>query len=284
MIYDPDTTFTPENHAYFARVIQTLIHEFTHVEQYRADGYDIATYGYSYLFQWCSHGGYSASPLEADAIAKQTQMDDILLFGAPGNDFFQVWKNQYLQPIIGFPLDKDFTTVDDTIRELPFQRGLLQIKDRACYRTFTIDEAANRPKSVCNPNYPCYDKRSTSARPRRRSPLPPENPPEGGDGPRVPCSKDEKDARDKACRDAQAEWKALENRPWNCDVTIAKPEPVQEPPAPKPGCPPNCDLITIVPLTSKSCQFDNPPKGCDHEAAEANNKECNRLRAACAAP
>ena len=286
VVYDPDTSFTPDKDAYFARVAQTLIHELTHVEQYEGFGYDIASFAYSYLFEWCSAGSYTGSPYEADPIAKQTQMDEILLFGASGNDFFQIWKYQYLQPILGFPLEKTYTTVDDSIRELSFQKGLLQIKDRACYRTFTIDEAANQEKSNCNPdsNYPCHDKRSSSTRPLRRSPLPPEFPNQNGDGPNTPCSVEEKAAKAKACRDAKAAWSDLQTRAWICDITILKPEPVQAAPTPKPGCPPACDLIALVPVTSHSCQLDDPPKGCDHEEAEASNKECNRLRAACATP
>lgn len=269
----PVTSFSESNHQEFEFLMQTLIHEFTHVDQYRRKGYDIAAFGYEYLFQWCSNGGYSKITLEVDAYAQQSKMNGLLLFDPlhqQGNEFFQVWRTRNLGPTLGNPIAQMFTTVDG-IRELSFQRGLLQIKDGPCFRTFSSDEVSLRAQSDCNPNSPCFERRDAMRGP-------------GDDGPRIPCDRGEKTAIKNACTKAKAAWNSLKNsRSWNCDLNLPVPgaPPPPPPPPPPPGCPPDCDIITHIPRTSKSCQFDDPPLGCFWEAADENNKKCKAERKRC---
>ena len=261
------TSFSESTFQEFEYLVQTLIHEFTHVDQYRRKGYDIAAFGYEYLFQWCSNGGYSAITLEVDAYAQQTKMNGLLLFDSnnrQGNEFFQIWRSRNLGPSLGNPIAQMYTTVS-SIRELPFQRGLMQIKDGPCFRTFNNDETSIRAQSDCNPDARCRKRRDALRGP--------------GNDPPDPCDTEETKAANKACTDAKATWSSLESRGWACDLNL--PVPGAQPAPQKPGCPPACEIIPRVSHTSKSCQFEDPPLGCDWEAADENNANCMDERAKC---
>ena len=275
----PVQSFSESNYLDFEYLVQTLIHEFTHVDQYRRKGYDLTSFGYEYLFQWCSNGGYSKITLEVDAYATQNKVNQLLLFdyrNPHGNEFFQVWRTHNLGPALGNPIAQTFTTVSPTVRELPFQLGMLQIQDGPCFRTFTNAEISFRAQSNCNP-------RAAQCHARREA-MPPTNPKSdepGPTGPRIPCDK-EKDATVKECNAAKSAWASLDGRGWTCDLNL--PIPPGPPPPPKAGCPPGCDIINLVPQTSHSCLFDEPPLGCDHAAAAAANAECKKKIQFCSSP
>ena len=276
------------NYLDFRRNVHLLIHEFTHVEQYRDRDWDIAQFGHEYTFQLCKAGfDPTALPLEQEAYGREGEVDALLVPGLPGNAFFWIWKFANLQPALGFPIARAPSSPDpnDRLIELPFQNGVLQIsnpgEDTPLYRTFTNQEIALRGPANCNANPPCYDSRR---RHLTRSPMP--MPP---DGPPQKCDKETKDALAKQCRDAKDAWNGIVvKRQWQSNVTIPKktetpssPGDDTPQPTPKPGCPPNCHIIQLVPISSHSCQLDNPPDGCDHEAANENNKDCHQKIAAC---
>ena len=265
----PVTSFSESTFQEFEFLVQTLIHEFTHVDQYRQKGYDISSFGYEYLFQWCSNGGYSAITLEVDAYAQQTKMNDLLLFDSAhqrGNEFFQVWRTQNLGSLLGNPIAQTYTTTSN-IRELPFQRGLMQITDGPCFRTFNSDEASIRAQSNCNANAKCLDSRDALRGP--------------GNDPPTPCDREEAEAARIACTNAKSAWNSLNARAWTCNLNL--PVPGAQPPPQKPGCPPDCEIVPHVSHTSKSCQFDDPPPGCDWGAVDESNAQCRAERARCAA-
>lgn len=274
-------SFSESSYLDFEILMQTLIHEFTHVDQYRRLGYDIAAFGYEYLFQWCSNGGYDKITLEVDAYATQHKVDSLLLFkrdNQRGNEFFQVWRTRNLGPLLGNPIAQTYTNIPGGgIRELPFQLGTLQIQDGPCFGTFTSAEITARENSKCSSNPICH---------ARRDARPPINPPKDGDpgpsGPRIPCSPDEKAQLGAACQDANNAWAAVSNRAWACNLGLPVPPP--PPPPPKPGCPAGCSIIRPIPITSHSCQFVNPPLGCNAEDVKIANGECSAKTKICNSP
>lgn len=276
----PVQSFSESNFQDFEYLVQTLIHEFTHVDQYRRHGYDITGFGYEYLFQWCSNGGYSKITLEVDAYATQRKVDGLLRFDAQnqvGNEFFQVWRTRNLGPSLGNPIAQTYTTLPTGVRELPFQLGLLQIQNGPCYRTFSSAEVSARALSTCNPNPVCNARRDA------RSPTNP-GPDDPSPGPRIPCSAEEKAAIQNECQDHKAAWAAVSSRAWTCNLNLPVPGQPPQLSTPKPGCPAACSIVASIPPTAHSCQGDSPPKGCDHEGAAAANADCRAKRAFCSSP
>ena len=212
-------------------------------------------------------------------------MDPLLLFDVAtqkGNEFFQVWRTRNLGPTLGNPTAQMFTTIpadahNPLIRELPFQKGVLQINSGTCFRTFTLNEIALRGQANCNPNAKCLGKR-TPLCPENQDchpetpQKPPKNPPTS-----PPCTAAQQaaqDAQNTACRNAQASWASLNSRAFTCNLNLPDPSP----PA---GCPVDCEIITLVPAGSKPCGFSDPPPGCDHETALEHNKQCRAKNATC---
>lgn len=278
----PIQSFSESNHRDFEFLVQTLIHEFTHVDQYRRKGYDITSFGYEYLFQWCSNGGYDKITLEVDAYATQHKVDSLLFFDVnhqQGNEFFQVWRTRNLGPQLGNPIAQTYTSLSPSLRELPFQRGTLQIQDGPCFRTFTTDEILAREAAKCSTTAKCFAKRVP--RPLMNTKGPKDGDP-GPTGPKEPCTNDEKVAQAQACQDSKNKWNAVSNRGWTCNLGLPVPPP--PPPPPKPGCPASCSIERPVPITSHSCQFDDPPIGCNASDLEAANAECKAQQKYCNSP
>lgn len=208
-------------------------------------------------------------------------MDGLLLFDwrtQPGNEFFHVWRTRNLGPALGNPVVQMYSTVSTNpfnIRELRLERGVLQIKDGPCFRTFRNAEISFRDQSDCNPNIRCRRRNRRDALQK----LP------GGGGGRDddpgPGPTDCGDAKE-ACSAAKTAWSSLSSRAWTCDLRL--PTPAPPPPPPKAGCPPSCDIIQKVPHASKSCRFDEPPAGCDWAFADDNNEKCRAEIQRCSAP
>lgn len=280
----PVQSFSESNHRDFEYLVQTLIHEFTHVDQYRRKGYDLTSFGYEYLFQWCSNGGYDKITLEVDAYATQTKVNSLLLFDVnhqQGNEFFQVWRTRNLGPQLGNPVAQTYTSISPSLRELTFQRGTLQIQNGPCFRTFTADEINAREAAKCSTSTTtkCVTKRNPL--PLMNNKLPKDGDP-GPSGPSIPCTKDEKTAQAQACQDSKNKWNAISNRAWTCNLGLPIPPP--PPPPPKPGCPASCSIERPVPITSHSCQFDDPPIGCNGADLAAANAACKAQQNYCNSP
>lgn len=60
----------------FIRNTKLLIHEIEHVKQYESHGYNLASYGYRYLFQYCKAGfKYRQLAYEASAYTVQVRKE-----------------------------------------------------------------------------------------------------------------------------------------------------------------------------------------------------------------
>lgn len=231
-IYFPDeatTSFAEGQAAAFEFMTTNLIHELQHVKQYKQRGYNLHSFGLDYIYDWCYHGGYEKIPVEVEAYAIQKLMKDILPFSPAtrkGNEFFQVWRTQKLGPTLGNPTQQTFSVIPALAanppiltRELTFQKGIMQISDTTCFRTFSTFEIALRSSAQCDPSALCHKKRSPSPSP---SPLCPINEdcthPEPEDDPTTipppsPCTPAQQrgqDAVNAACLKARSDWAAVE--------------------------------------------------------------------------
>jgi hypothetical protein len=150
-----------EDPSFIPLVRHILLHELTHVEQYRAVGYDLSDFGVNYLFHLCEAGGwYNNNQLEEEAVANEDQADSLLTF--TGDQFFQLWSSRHLggQGVgLGFPIAKTFISDTDVlfgpIMELEFQFGLMQIISQTSFRTFSAAEAATKAMTECTHLPPC---------------------------------------------------------------------------------------------------------------------------------
>ncbi len=238
------------------------------------------------MFQFCKAGfNYYNIDYEVAAKGREHDSDDLLAFGSPGNDFFWIWKFGNLQSQLGSPTARTPSTppANEASSELQFQKGVIQINRNLYfnppqYRIFTSDEIIKRNAAQCSTTHPVCAKVKTRDL-NARMPMPPGGPID----PLDKCPGQLKIQAIKQCQAAQAEWNTLRNnRPWKRDITIPQ-RPQTQPPSPsKPGCPPDCHIITLVPASSKSCQLENSPPGCDKEAAMANNKDCRAKLDQCA--
>ncbi|KAL8916285.1 MAG: hypothetical protein Q9208_008596 [Pyrenodesmia sp. 3 TL-2023] len=93
----------------FRRKTKLLLHEFTHVKQYRELGYVKEFFGARYLYNYCTAGlDYDENALEKEADAKAEQVNG-LLDNDIGTQFFDKWKtNNWAEPF-GFPDQKNYT-------------------------------------------------------------------------------------------------------------------------------------------------------------------------------
>ena len=280
---DPVTTFSTADAGAFEIMTRTLIHELAHVKQYKQRGYNLHSFGLDYIYQWCHNGGYEKIDLEVEAYAVQTAMDKLLFFSPAtrqGNEFFQVWRTQKLGPILGNPTAQMFTTLpavppNPVLRELAFQKGVLQINDATCFRTFTLAEIDLRAQANCNPNAICIKKREPfcpvnrdCTRPEQEDPDP--SPPASC----TPAQQAAKDAQNAACRKVRTDWASLSSRAWTCHLSLPDPTP-------RGACPATCQIMTSRPPNSKPCRSDSPPPECDFEVVEEHNKACEAARAKC---
>lgn len=286
-IYFPDapvTKFSTADAGAFETMTRNLIHELAHVKQYKLRGYNLHSFGLDYIYQWCHNGGYLNIDLEIEAYGIQSAMDELLVFSPAtqkGNEFFQVWRTQGLGPILGNPTAQMFDTLPvvpgkPIIRELPFQKGVLQINDATCFRTFTLDEIDLRSRANCNPNAVCIQKREPLC-PKNQDCTGPEHEDPEPNPPTTPCTPAQqaaKDAQNAACRKVQSDWASLNNRAFTCHLGLPDPNP-------RGGCPSTCQMMTAKPPNSKPCLSDNPPPECDFEVVEDHNKKCEAERAHC---
>lgn len=281
------TSFSTAEANAFEIMTRNLIHELAHVKQYKARGYNLHSFGLDYIYQWCHNGGYLKVDLEIEAYGIQTAMDKLLPFSPAtrkGNEFFQVWRTQGLGPLLGNPTAQNFNTLPVVpgkflTRELPFQKGVLQINNAVCFRTFTLAEIDLRTRATCNPNAICIQKRSPLCPVNRdcEGPEPKDTDPSPGTPP--PCNPTQQaatDALNAACRKAQSDWTTLDNsRTFTCNLGLPDPTPIS-------GCPSTCHMLTLKSPNSPACKSDSPPPDCDFEVVEDLNKKCAAERAHCA--
>ncbi|KAG8527828.1 uncharacterized protein KY384_006744 [Bacidia gigantensis] len=113
----PDIEYTDVN---FAATTRLLLHEFTHVKQYQALGYDFNAFGLRYLFDYCTAGfSYEKNDLEAEAYTKQTYMDKLFL--SPGSEFVRLWNTRGVQQQLGFPTAQTYTTTGAVFSQFSLQ-------------------------------------------------------------------------------------------------------------------------------------------------------------------
>jgi hypothetical protein len=162
-----------------------LLHELTHVLQYRDHDYNLNTYALEYCFQYCDDGGYPAGvgqpgmPLEVEAFGHQNDVDDLLQL--PGFEFYQIWSSGNLafgDGGLGFPVQRSFATLTGdprgTILELWFQYGLMQIIPDTAFRTFNSAEGSIRAQAQCSFLPKCSNINRRNPNPQ---PMPPDGPP-----------------------------------------------------------------------------------------------------------
>lgn len=92
----------------FRKNTKNLLHEFTHVQQYRDFGYIDPLFGSKYLFDYCVAGySYKEDIMEKEAYAKQEEVD-ALLDDDIGTQFFDKWKIRNYANSFGFPSQKTY--------------------------------------------------------------------------------------------------------------------------------------------------------------------------------
>lgn len=249
----------------FKSVTRLLIHEFTHVTQYRDVSWNLAAFGTKYLFFICKDGGYEKSRLERDAYEKQKFMDQ--LFEPPGYYFFKIWSDKRLAPTLGLPKARNYIERFEHVGkllELPFQYGTMQVNytnKEVCFRTFSTKEISIRSASACRIQTKCMPPRSTGK--------PIEN------GPKE-CDPEEVQESNAKCKDAKQKWNAINSGKIFRECITSMPSL----PLPPARCPATCKIVTIIPRTSKSCLQEDPPPGCDADAKK-NNDECKKEKIRC---
>lgn len=153
----PEGNFSP---TFKDLIRKILLHELTHVLQYRSMGYSLFDFGIDYLFQACRYG-YNDMPLENEARGNEARMDGLLFL--PGLQFYQAWSSLGLKPTLGFPVQQTYTTLTGdprgTILELHFQYGFMQLISGTSFRTFNSDGASLRQQAQCTHLRPCRPRR-----------------------------------------------------------------------------------------------------------------------------
>jgi hypothetical protein len=115
----------------FINNTRTLIHEMQHTRQYCAHGWSKASFGTTYLLQYCRAGfEYAKIEYEKKADAMEHLMDG-LLDDEFGYAFFEFWNIMQLDSVLGYPLDKAPSRSkqyngQDLYYDLRFQYGVLQ--------------------------------------------------------------------------------------------------------------------------------------------------------------
>ncbi|KAL8649937.1 MAG: hypothetical protein Q9226_005359 [Calogaya cf. arnoldii] len=116
----------------FQRKTKLLLHEFTHVGQYKRFGYDHSAFGLVYLNSYCLAGyDYDRIPFEIEAYQKQEQVNK-LLQDVIGTQFMDKWKQNNWKSVFGFPTRTSYH--DYTAQNLPgqyylpFQYGGIPLK------------------------------------------------------------------------------------------------------------------------------------------------------------
>lgn len=113
----------------FEYITRKMLHELTHVQQFKSLGYITPAFGAKYLFQHCMVGfKYLAIPMEIAAKANEAVMDHILR-DPIGREFQRLYNDQGLQASLGLPNAKSFTGPDASWNyQLLLQNGLMTIQ------------------------------------------------------------------------------------------------------------------------------------------------------------
>lgn len=142
--------------AAFNNQVHLLIHELAHCKQYQDLDWSLSRFGWKYLRGLFKAGlKYEKNVMESEAFALEDDISD-LLYTHTGRLFFQVWRDQNLFGVLGYPIAKTYTalTADKSgLDELEFERGVLQISTQGCYRhgrKATID----RKRLTCVVSHP----------------------------------------------------------------------------------------------------------------------------------
>lgn len=129
-----------------------ILHELSHVLQYKDLGYNLVRFADKYSFEVCKDG-YWNMWLEKQARASQN-MVDALLVDNDGWQFYVAWATRNLgfgTYGLGYPTVRTYVRLPADPRgpiiELPFQHGLLQVIPRSSFRVFTADEIRKRTLS-----------------------------------------------------------------------------------------------------------------------------------------
>lgn len=121
----------------FKNQVHLLIHELAHCKQYQDLDWSIARFGCKYAWGLCKAGfSYEKNPMEREAFALEEQISD-LLYTHSGRRFFKIWRDKDLFAALGYPIAKTYTALDGGmtgLEELEFEKGVLQISARGCYR------------------------------------------------------------------------------------------------------------------------------------------------------
>ncbi|KAL8652105.1 MAG: hypothetical protein Q9210_002878 [Variospora velana] len=125
-----------------------LLHEYTHVKQYRDFNDSQAAFGFAYLKAYCQyHFSYRANPFEDEAFEKQEQVNK-LLQDPIGTLFMDKWKLNDWAARIGSPTRTDYETHPDRPGEyhLRFQRGSITL---SCNGPLARPGYIGEPQSSC---------------------------------------------------------------------------------------------------------------------------------------
>ncbi|KAL9016221.1 MAG: hypothetical protein Q9185_006421 [Variospora sp. 1 TL-2023] len=113
----------------FRQRTRLLLHEYTHVKQYRDFNDSQTAFGFAYLKAFCQYGfSYRANPFEDEAFVKQQQVNK-LLQDPLGTQFMDIWKLNNWAARIGSPTRTGYES--DPARpgeyHLRFQRGSITL-------------------------------------------------------------------------------------------------------------------------------------------------------------
>jgi hypothetical protein len=145
----------------FSFTTSVVTHEIRHVLQYRDHGWNQASFGYDYLYNFCKSGfNYNQNPFEVEAFAIQASIQPLL--SGSGAAFFNIWGAKDLQGELGYP---STTTINlgswmgDSVEELDFDYGKLEIRlNSRFYRVWVGSDLAVLNGGYCqivqipNPN------------------------------------------------------------------------------------------------------------------------------------
>ena len=142
--------------AAFKSQVQLLIHELAHCKQYQDMDWSMSRFGRKYLWELCKAGFiYQKNVMESEASALEDEIDD-LLFTRNGRRLFQVWRDRNLFDVLGYPIAKTITLLNDGINrldELEFEGGVLQVSLQGCYR-YGEKATIDRKSLTCTLSHP----------------------------------------------------------------------------------------------------------------------------------
>jgi hypothetical protein len=192
--YDDAPKGSDPNFTAFTRL---LLHELTHSVQYRDRNWSLVRFGTDYLFKYCKAGwSYSKNEMEKEADNKAARLEP-LLTDKNGTPFFKAWRTRSsVSNALGFPTQTSYKNISTSpvLRELEFQKGIMQTDHRGCHRIFTGGDIDARKASQCT----------------MRSCNRPRSPPTNWQGP-PPCDHAKISAANARCSQAKAKWRTIMN-------------------------------------------------------------------------